>query len=132
MLSEMARNHIEKALPTLVEVAANGSKDSAPFAAAGAILDRGYGRATQTKETDQSGQSIDDEILSIGKAVGKRVDIQQAPVDAGAAVHPTDNSSIRPEVLPDGFEPVSPRAVWLSLMPRREHATRRERRRGVP
>lgn len=33
-------------------------------------------------------------------------------------------------VLPDQFQPVSTRAGWLSFMPRKDRATRREQRRG--
>lgn len=34
--------------------------------------------------------------------------------------------------MSDQFQPVSPRAAWLSLVPRRDRATRREQRHGCP
>ena len=47
-LSELARQHTNDALDTLVEVMKSGQSDSARIAAATAILDRGYGRPTKT------------------------------------------------------------------------------------
>ena len=47
-LSELARQHTNDALETLVEVMKSGQSDSARIAAATAILDRGYGRPTKT------------------------------------------------------------------------------------
>ena len=47
-LSELARQHTNDALETLVEVMKSGQSDSARIAAATSILDRGYGRPTKT------------------------------------------------------------------------------------
>ena len=47
-LSELARQHTNDALDTLVDVMKSGQSDSARIAAATAILDRGYGRPTKT------------------------------------------------------------------------------------
>ena len=47
-LTELARQHTNDALDTLVEVMKLGQSDSARIAAATAILDRGYGRPTKT------------------------------------------------------------------------------------
>ena len=43
-LREIARQHTEAALQTLVDIAANGENESARVAAANAILDRGWGK----------------------------------------------------------------------------------------
>lgn len=44
-LSELAKLYTDIAFSTLVDVAMNGSSDTARIAAANAILDRGYGKA---------------------------------------------------------------------------------------
>lgn len=49
-LSELARAHTATALNVLVSVAKSGSSDSAKVAAANAILDRAYGRPTQSHQ----------------------------------------------------------------------------------
>ena len=43
-LAELAKTYREVALNTLVDVAINGSSDTARIAAANSILDRGYGK----------------------------------------------------------------------------------------
>jgi Family of unknown function (DUF5681) len=43
-LRELARQHTEAALQTLVEIAANGENESARVAAANTLLDRGWGK----------------------------------------------------------------------------------------
>ncbi len=43
-LSELAKSYTDLAFGTLVDVAMNGSSDTARVAAANAILDRGYGK----------------------------------------------------------------------------------------
>ena len=43
-LSELAKSYTDIAFSTLVDVALNGSSDTARIAAANSILDRGYGR----------------------------------------------------------------------------------------
>jgi len=48
-LSELARQHTNDALDTLVDVMKSGQSDSARIAAATAILDRGYGRPTMAQ-----------------------------------------------------------------------------------
>ena len=47
-LSELARQHTNDALDTLVDVMKSGQSDAARISAATAILDRGYGRPTKT------------------------------------------------------------------------------------
>ena len=48
-LSELARQHTNDALDTLVDVMKSGHSDSARIAAATAILNRGYGRPTMAQ-----------------------------------------------------------------------------------
>ncbi len=43
-LSELAKSYTDIAFSTLVDVALNGSSDTARIAAANSILDRGYGK----------------------------------------------------------------------------------------
>ena len=43
-LSELAKSYTDIAFTTLVDVAMNGSSDTARIAAANSILDRGYGK----------------------------------------------------------------------------------------
>jgi hypothetical protein len=47
-LAEMAKDHAELALQTLVEVATASESDAARVSAANALLDRGYGRPAQS------------------------------------------------------------------------------------
>src|SRR5215469_6312573 len=45
-LRELARQHTEDALATLVEICRNGENEGARIAAANALLDRGWGKPT--------------------------------------------------------------------------------------
>jgi len=49
-LQQLARDHADQALMALVRVALKGKSESARVAAAVAILDRGFGKPTQTTE----------------------------------------------------------------------------------
>lgn len=49
-LSDLAKKHTSTALKTLVDVATNGVSESARVTAANALLDRAYGRPTQSHE----------------------------------------------------------------------------------
>jgi hypothetical protein len=49
-LAELARSHTKTALDTLVKVAKSGDSEAARVTAATALLDRGYGRPTQSHE----------------------------------------------------------------------------------
>ncbi len=49
-LSELAREHSDEAIRTLHDVMVKGESESARIAAAGALLDRGYGRPSQAVE----------------------------------------------------------------------------------
>lgn len=58
-LSDLARQHTSTALNALVHVATKSDSDSARVAAANAILDRAYGRPTQSHEhTGRNGGPI--------------------------------------------------------------------------
>src|SRR5215470_7364612 len=46
-IRELARQHTDAAINTLVEIAERGKSESARVAAATALLDRGWGKATQ-------------------------------------------------------------------------------------
>jgi hypothetical protein len=54
-LAEMAKEHAEPALRTLVEIAAGDGAASARVSAATAILDRAYGRPPQALEHSANG-----------------------------------------------------------------------------
>jgi hypothetical protein len=68
-LMEMAKDHGETALQVLVDIATNpASAEGARVSAANAILDRGYGRPTQTvdnKSTDGSMSPKRIEIVAV-------------------------------------------------------------------
>lgn len=49
-LSELAREHTDTALSALVQIATQGESESARVAAANALLDRAYGKPTQSTE----------------------------------------------------------------------------------
>lgn len=49
-LSFLARQHTEVAIRTLSEICENGDSESARVSAANALLDRGYGKPTQSHE----------------------------------------------------------------------------------
>jgi len=61
-LSELARQHTNDALETLVEVMKSGQSDSARIAAATSILDRGYGRPTKTTSLEVNTPFVPTEI----------------------------------------------------------------------
>lgn len=53
-LSDLARQHTDAALNVLVQIATTGESEAARVSAANALLDRGYGKATQPIEHDVS------------------------------------------------------------------------------
>jgi hypothetical protein len=55
---ELARQHTETALKTLVTIATAGQSEAARISAATAILDRGYGRPPQAVQHDGQGGGI--------------------------------------------------------------------------
>ena len=58
-LAEMAREHAEAALNTLVEIATGDCAASARVSAATAILDRAYGKPPQALEHSAKGGSLE-------------------------------------------------------------------------
>ena len=57
-LSELAREHTNDAVDTLLEVMKSGQSDSARIAAANAVLDRGYGKPAMTQVDNSTGHVI--------------------------------------------------------------------------
>lgn len=57
-LSEMAREHTEAALETVLTVMREGATDAIRLAAANIILDRGYGRATAAVEVTANASNL--------------------------------------------------------------------------
>ena len=57
-LSELARQHTNDAIDTLVDVMKSSQSDSARIAAATTILDRGYGRPTTAQVDNLIGHEI--------------------------------------------------------------------------
>ncbi|MGC5779491.1 DUF5681 domain-containing protein [Methylobacterium sp. NFXW15] len=55
---DAAREHTERALQVLVEIATEGESEAARVAAANAILDRGYGKPSQPVDGDGEGGAI--------------------------------------------------------------------------
>ena len=68
-LMQMAKEHAQAALETLVDVAKNGDTASSRVSAANAILDRAYGRPPQSVEhTGEGGGAIQAKVsLDISK-----------------------------------------------------------------
>lgn len=56
-LSDLARQHTNTALKALVDIAQKGESESARVAAANALLDRAYGKPTQSHEHSGPGGS---------------------------------------------------------------------------
>jgi type IV secretory pathway TrbL component len=55
MIAESAKEYGEAALATLAQVMRDGESESARISAAVALLDRGYGKPTQTADLNHSG-----------------------------------------------------------------------------
>jgi hypothetical protein len=72
-IRDLARQHSQAAIKTLVDIAENGKQEAARVSAASALLDRGYGRPTQPLAGDEDmgpiGVSITDREAEIA---GKR------------------------------------------------------------
>lgn len=79
-LKAAARAHTMDALNTLVDVMKNGKKDSDRVAAAGIILDRGHGKATQHVDVSGSNMSLVDLLVSLSQPTAPA-----APVIEGEA-----------------------------------------------
>lgn len=87
-LSELARAHTSTALGVLVEVAKKGESESARVAAANALLDRAYGKPSQSHEHSGPGgapiQTMD---------VTKLTDEQFAALEAAFGISADDDGS---------------------------------------
>lgn len=57
-LSEMAKMHTETALLALVEIATSGESEAVRVSAANAILDRGYGKPSQSLDHTSSDRTM--------------------------------------------------------------------------
>lgn len=57
-LSEMARAHTDDALKTLAQIAVSGESEAARVSAANALLDRGYGKPSQSVDLSNSDNSL--------------------------------------------------------------------------
>ena len=62
-IQELARAHADKAIAALVRIATKGKSEAAIVAASVALIDRGYGKPTQTLAGDK------DNPLSVGPVV---------------------------------------------------------------
>jgi hypothetical protein len=68
----LAREHTDVALAALVQVARDGESESARVAAANALLDRGYGKASQLVEhTGKDGKPIQTEDVTEANLIEK-------------------------------------------------------------
>jgi hypothetical protein len=74
-LRELARQHTDAALRTLIEIAANGENESARVAAANAILDRGWGKPAVQLITDDLPTVI---TFNMGRELRPPRDVTQA------------------------------------------------------
>jgi len=71
IIKELAKEHSEIALNTLVEIATNKkSKESARVQAAVAILDRGWGKPSQSIENLNVNASLEDFLRKIAEQEG--------------------------------------------------------------
>lgn len=68
-LAELAKDHAEAALRTLVQVATEGESESARVSAANAILDRGYGRPFQAQ--NPAGEASDGVAEALREIAGR-------------------------------------------------------------
>ena len=69
-IQKLARENAPLVIQTLVEVATKGKSESARVSAANALLDRGFGKATQVVADDReftarAAEMTDDELLAI-------------------------------------------------------------------
>lgn len=65
-LAEMAKDHAEAALQTLVHIATNGDREAARVSAATAILDRAYGKPAQSMAiSNPDGTALAPQVIQI-------------------------------------------------------------------
>ena len=73
-VQELARQHTEEAINTLLAICKDGTSEAARVAAASAILDRAYGKPTQTVNTNVRRSIInltDEELAAIAAGSGE-------------------------------------------------------------
>jgi hypothetical protein len=78
---DLARQHTETAINTLVKICEHGEKETARIAAAVALLDRAYGRPTVAVEVQETGLDIGALML---KAARRANEALAAPIVAEA------------------------------------------------
>ncbi|MEO9633074.1 MAG: hypothetical protein ABJG14_21860 [Sulfitobacter sp.] len=87
-ISELAKDHAPAALKALVQVATRGKSEAARVSAASAILDRGYGKPSQSHEvTGKDGKPISHDMKVTAKVV---------------MVPPKDESVVEVKKIPKG------------------------------
>jgi hypothetical protein len=87
-LAELARAHTDTALQALVKVAKSGESEAARVTAATAILDRGYGRPTQSHEhTGKDGGPIEYQNLSDEEIAARIAAHEQARGKSAETAH---------------------------------------------
>jgi hypothetical protein len=83
-MAEMAKDHAETALLTLVEIATSGAAASARVSAATAILDRAYGRPRQALEHSALvADPLKQLMQEISGSAIRPVERRQEDIDAG-------------------------------------------------
>ena len=84
-LSEMARQHTDLALSTMVDICRSGENENARLTAANMLLDRGYGRAVMVAKTESEVTVVHtnarDKILTI---LARRAAPERAEGDTGS------------------------------------------------
>lgn len=93
-LSDLARKHTSVALKALVDIANKGESESARVAAANALLDRAYGKPSQSHEhSGKDGGPIqtmdvtnltDEQLSALEAAFGGVADVPGGDIDAGS------------------------------------------------
>lgn len=69
-IKELARQHTQNALQTLIEIATNPkAKDTARVQAANAILDRAWGKPTQYTENVNMGMTLQDYLDTLADTI---------------------------------------------------------------
>ena len=73
-LSEMARAHTDAALETLAQIAVSGESEAARVSAANALLDRGYGKPSQSLDVSNPDGTLMPQVIKIVAAGARNRD----------------------------------------------------------
>lgn len=73
-LSEMARAHTDAALETLAHIAISGESEAARVSAANALLDRGYGKPSQSLDVSNPDGTLMPQVIKIVAAGARNRD----------------------------------------------------------